>query len=133
MDLPQGFIVLFWSIEMDEELKLTPNEEASITEGSKYLTTAKGYKSKFDMTEILVEGKFPHFENTADKVACAVELGQFVRNNGWGINTDNLHKFLTSIDLPHRVIFVQQLKLSQLELAFRDDKLKPIMKELPIV
>ena len=119
---------------MSEERELTPNEEASITEGSKYLTTAKGYKSKFDMAEILVEGKLPEFSNTADKVACAVELGQFIKSSGWGLGINNLTGFLKAVDIPHRLMLIKQFDhpFSMAEILMRDgnEDLQKMMLEL---
>ena len=111
---------------------LTKDEIDSATETSKYLTTAPGYKSKFDVVDILTNGNIPTFESEADKVVCAVELGQLIRKTGFGTHSSNVAKFLNSVDIPHRAIFVKQLTLRYMEAMVRDEVLGPITKELMV-
>ncbi len=111
---------------------ITQDEIDSATKGSKYLTTAPGYKSKFDVVDILTNGSIPVFESVADKLVCAMELGQLVRKTGVGTHSLNIVKFLEAVDIPHRVIFLKQLPLFCLEAAARDEYLGPLTKELMV-
>lgn len=115
-----------------EERELSKEEIDSATKNSKYLTTAPGYKSKFDMSEILVNGIIPQYSGAGDKLVCALEMGQFVHNNGLDLSIygDNLAKFLASVDLPHRGIFTQQLDNNFLFALIFHDGVAELLKGL---
>ena len=108
----------------------TQDEIDSATQSSKYLTTAPGYKSKFDVVDILTTGNIPVFENTADKMVCALELGRLIRKTGFGADTNNLVKFMAAVDLPHNTMLLKQLTLNQMYQAAHDDNLGPVFNQI---
>jgi len=112
------------------EDELTKDEIDNISKGSKYLTTAPGYKSKFDVVDILTNGNIPEFGNEADKLVCAFELGSLIRKTGLGTGKNNLLKLMSAIDVPHRVILFQRLSLQQIELMCQDPDFKDILGEI---
>jgi len=107
----------------------TQEEIDEATKSSRYLTTARGYKSKFDVVDILTNGNIPVFESAADKAICAVELGQLIRKTGFGVNMDNVIKFIKAIDIPHRVMFCAQWTIEQSEQAAEDKQFSVWLNE----
>lgn len=104
---------------MSEKI-LTEEEEKTITEDNKYLN------KRYDISEILAFGNIPEFENDADRVICARQVGLFVRDNGLG-NHDNLIKFLKFIPAEHMIILLKQLDLKTIETIMRNPKYKSII------
>lgn len=115
-----------------EERELSQEEIDNATSSSKYLTTAPGYKSKFDPSEILVEGIIPKYDSAGDKLVCALEMGKFIDGNGLDLNSyaDNLANFLSSIDIPHRAIFAQQINHTTLFLLTFSNRISDLLKDV---
>ena len=90
------------------------------TAHSKYLITAPGYKSKFDVVDILLNGNFPIFENNADRTICVFELGKLVRASGFGANTKHLANFLKTLEVNYRILFIEQLNITQIDKLGKD-------------
>ena len=105
---------------MSDEIKLTKEEEDTIIEDNKYLN------KEFDVAEILAFGNIPEFENDADTFLCVMKVAFFIRKNGLG-NHDNLLKYLMSLSIEYRVMFLKQQSLPTLETILSNPKYKPIV------
>jgi len=90
---------------VDEE-ELQRLEEETVIEGNRYLLDAPKRKPEFDPAAILLDGEFPELNTDGDRFVCVMELAEFVKNNGFGGNEDNVLDFLIHMDSRvHGVLF----------------------------
>lgn len=110
--------------------ELNKLEERTIVEGNRYLVGAPGRKDKYDPTDILIDGNIPEFESDADRFICAVEIGKFIRSNGFSGMEKNIVNLLSILGPVHRILFIKQLSLQQASLMYENENFKNLVREM---
>lgn len=101
--------------DMVDEEELAQLEEETIKEGNRYLCENPVY----DPVEILMEGNIPELDNDGDRYICATEMAQFVRKTGISGLEEGIVGYIKILTDYHRILFLKQLKLSQVEMLIR--------------
>lgn len=89
--------------------------EQMIVEGNKYLVGAPKRKNVYDPTEIILNGNFPELPSEADAFVCAVEVGEFIKSNGFCGNEENVVKFLNYLGTPNNFVCIRRWTMQNME------------------
>ena len=100
-----------------DEKEVREFEEKMIVEGNKYLYGAPKRKNVYDPTEIMLNGIFPEFQSDSDRFICAVEIGEFIRANGFCGKEENIVKFLNYLGVPNSFVCMRLWPLEYMEYA----------------
>lgn len=107
-----------------DEKEVAEEIENEIKSGNRYILGAPNRKDEYDVTEILLDGKFPEFKSDADRAVCVIELATFINNNGFCGNEGNVAKFLKHIGPAHRVLFLRNLNYNRMEYLIDSSEFK---------
>jgi hypothetical protein len=112
----------------NEERELTPLDVRDLKNSLKHLAGSLKYKSKFDLTDILVNHNFPTFTCEADKFECALEVGELIRKIGITGIEQNLADFFELVGLPHYIALLKRQSFLTIEQILRRPEFKQFIK-----
>jgi len=114
----------------DPKTEWEEDAEFSILDGNPYYIDGPTYKIKHDIVDIFLFGKMPEMETDTEKFICALEVGRFIRGNGFAGNEENIARLLELLDSQHVLVCVRQWSVQQMEHAFKHNALNEVMKRI---
>lgn len=114
----------------DPKTEWEEDAEFSILDGNPYYIDGPTYKIKHDIADIVLFGEMPEMHTDTDKFTCALEVGRFIRRNGFSGNEENIAKLFGLLNDPQRIICIKEWSLQQVARAYNHEALGKILSEL---
>lgn len=114
----------------DPKTEWEEDAEFSILDGNPYYIDGPTYKVKHDIADIILFGEMPKMQTDIEKFTCALEVGRFIRRNGFSENEENVIKLFELLDDPQKVICIKEWTLQQIEFAFGHKSLGKVLSDI---
>lgn len=116
----------------DPKTEWEEDAEFSILDGNPYYIDGPTYKIRHDISDIVLYGEIPKMKSQPEQFICAVEVGKFIKRNGFSGCEENIAKLLQYLDVHQRVVCMQQWTTAQLNYAVEHEAFAFLRREMSV-